>query len=277
MIAVVIPFLLVLAGRVAVPVVTHRPTCGGLPGVDSLLALPGLNHVLIGEYHGTAEMPGVAADVMCAAASRGRPVVLGLEFTPDHQTSLDSYLRSDGGQRARAALLAAPVWRGDDPRATQAVFALLDEARRLKAAGHQIAVSAFDRVPQPAVSREREAALAEELMAARGRMAGSLVVALTGAGHAGKTPWSSQQPPFPSTGQLMRDGVTVALTFARPGGQFFGCRAPTPESPTECTVQDMPSREPLRARGIVLDASLREGFEGVFSSGTRWTASGPAR
>lgn len=253
------------------------PSCRQLPGVDSLLSLPELNHVLIGEYHGTVEMPAVAADIMCAAAARGRPVVLGVEFTPDHQRALDHYLHSDGGAQAREALLATPIFQGTDPRATQAVFSLLDDARRLAASGHRIQVVAFDRVPHPMVSREREAALAEELMAARQRLPGSLVVALTGVGHAGKTPWTSQQPPFPSTGQLMQDGTTVALAFARHGGRYFACHDATPTAPAGCDTQEMPVREPLRPRGIVLDASLREGFEGVYSAGTPWTASGPAR
>lgn len=41
-----------------------------------------LNYLLVGEYHGTVEMPQVAADALCAAANKDRPVVLGVEFTP---------------------------------------------------------------------------------------------------------------------------------------------------------------------------------------------------
>ncbi|MBL0939321.1 MAG: hypothetical protein IBJ03_10515 [Gemmatimonadaceae bacterium] len=270
---------LAFAHATATPVssIPLSTTCGDLPGVEAMLDVRSLNYVLVGEYHGTVEMPRIAADAMCAAAKRGRPVVLGIEFTTANQSSLETYIRSKGDAAARTALLAAPAWQGDDARASQAVFELIEQARVLVMAGKRVSIVAFDRVPEPAVSREREAALAEALVAARARVSGSLVVALTGSGHAGKTPWSSQNPPFPSTGQLITDGETIALAFARPGGQFFGCRAPNGDATAGCTAYDMPAREPVRARGIVLDGTLREGFEGVYSSGAAYTASRPAR
>ena len=43
-----------------------------------------------------------------------------------------------------------------------------------------------------------------------------------------------------------------------------------------CTAYDMPPREPVAARGIRLDKSLRDGFDGVYSAGRRYTASHPA-
>lgn len=251
--------------------------CGSLPGIETVLRLPSLNYLLIGEYHGTVEMPAVAADALCVAAKSGRPVVLGIEFTPANQSALETYLSSDGSDAARTALLSSPAWQVNEGRTTQAVFDLIESARRLVAEGRRIAIVAFDRVPEPAVSRQREAALAQSLMEARAGLPGSLVVALTGAGHAGKTPWSSQTPPFPSTGQILPDAETVALTFARPGGMFWGCRAPNGDASAGCTAYEMPAREPVSARGIVLDRTLREGFEGVFSAGRPYTASRPAR
>lgn len=256
---------------------SHVAECDPLPGIDVVLRTPNLHYLLVGEYHGTVEMPKVAADALCAAAASGRAVVLGVEFTPANQPSLDAYLRSDGGAAARAALLAAPAWQVAEGRTTVAVLDLIESARRLAAAGHAVSIVAFDRVPQPVLSAQREAAMAEALVAARARMPGSLVVALTGAGHAGKTPWSSQNPPFPSAGQLLPDGETIALAFARPGGQYWGCQAPNGDRSAGCTAYDMPPRQPVTPRGIVLDRALREGFEGAFSTGGPYTASRPAR
>jgi len=251
--------------------------CGDLPGASALVSRERLNYLLVGEYHGTVEMPQIAADLLCSAVQQKRPVILGLEFTPENQSSLEAYLLSDGGAAARDRVLAAPAWQSPDGRNSRAVFELLETARRLRAAGHTVGVVAFDLVPAPAVSRARETALAEALVAARARVPNSLVIALTGAGHAGKTPWSSQTPPFPSTGQLLPEGETIALTFARPGGRYFGCRAATAEAPGGCAEYDMPAREPVRPRGIEMDASLREGFEGVYSAGGPYTAARPAR
>ncbi|HEY0928664.1 MAG TPA: hypothetical protein VGE27_01990 [Gemmatimonas sp.] len=256
---------------------TAPVTCQSLPGLDAVLATKQLNYLLVGEYHGTVEMPQIAADALCAAAMKDRPVILGVEFTPDNQATLDAYLVSDGGPAARAALLTGPAWQVAEGRTTVAVLEMIDMARQLKRAGKRVSIVAFDRVPTPAVSREREAALAQGLMDARARVSGGLVVALTGAGHAGKTPWSSQNPPFPATGQLLTDGETIALTFARPGGQYWGCSAPNGDRSAGCIAYDMPAREPVPARGIVLDRTLRDGFEGVFSAGKPYTASRPAR
>jgi len=251
--------------------------CGDLPGASALVSRERLNYLLVGEYHGTVEMPQIAADLLCVAAQQKRPVILGLEFTTENQASLEAYLQSDGGTAARERALSAPAWQRPDGRNSLAVFELLETARRLRAAGHTVGVVAFDLVPTPAVSRARETALAEALVAARARVPNGLVIALTGAGHAGKTPWSSQTPPFPSTGQLLPDGETVALTFARPGGRYFGCRAATAEAPGGCAEYDMPAREPVRPRGIEMDASLREGFEGMYSAGGPYTPARPAR
>jgi hypothetical protein len=252
-------------------------SCLDLPGASALVSRERLNYLLVGEYHGTVEMPQIAADLLCAAVAQKRPVVLGLEFTPENQSSLEAYLQSDGSVAARERALAAPAWQSPDGRNSRAVFELLETARRLRAAGHTVGVVAFDLVPAPSVSRARETALAEALVSARARVPNSLVIALTGAGHAGKTPWSSQTPPFPSTGQLLPEGETIALTFARPGGRYFGCRAVTAEAPGGCAEYEMPAREPVRPRGIEMDASLREGFEGVYSAGGPYTAARPAR
>ena len=251
--------------------------CGPLPGIEAVLAAPDLNYLLIGEYHGTVEMPAVAADAMCAAATAGRPVILGVELPPANQAFLDAYLASDGGQAARTALLRAPAWQVREGRTTVAMLDLVESARRLARAGLAVSIAAFDRVPEPVLSKEREAAMAEALIDARARVAGSLVVALTGAGHAGKTPWTSQDPPFPSTGGLLPDRETIALAFRRPGGQYWGCHAPNGDATGGCRAYDMPPREPLVPRGIVLDRTVREGFEGVYSAGRTYTASPPAR
>ena len=263
------------AAALAMP--TLVADCDPLPGIEAVLATPGLGYLLIGEYHGTVEMPKVAADALCAAASSGRPAILGVELTPANQPFLDAYLASDGGRAAREALLHAPAWQVREGRTTVAMLDLLEAARRLARAGRAVSISAFDRVPAPILSREREAAMAEALVEARSRVPGSLVVALTGAGHAGKTPWTSQNPPFPSTGGLLPDAATIALTFRRPGGRYWGCHAPNGDASAGCTAYDMPPREPVVPRGIVLDRTLRDGFEGVYSTGGTYTASPPAR
>ena len=249
--------------------------CPPLPGVEAILAKPGLRYLLFGEYHGTAEMPGVVADALCAAAEAGRPVLLGIEFDAATQPALDTYMRSDGGGAARAALLREEAWREEGGRSTAAILELI-EAARLIGKRHRVGVVAFDTPPQRGTSARREAAMAASLQAAAERTPGTLVIALTGAGHAGKTPWTSTTHPFPSTGQLLPAASTLSLSFARPGGRFWGCHPANGGAPEGCKAYDMPVREPVASRGIVLDSSIREGFDGIYSAGAQYSASRPA-
>lgn len=249
--------------------------CAPVPGLEARIADPKLDYLLVGEYHGTNEMPGLAADAMCAAAATGRPTVLGVEFTPDTQPFLDAYLASDGGQRARAALLEAPAWREKGGRTTMAILAMIERARLLAQAGRPVRIAAFDTVPQPTISQEREAGMAKGLAAAQAGRPGSLVVALTGAGHADKEGWVSRTPPITSAGGLLPQDRVLSITFARPGGQYWGCSAPDGDAARGCTSYAMPVREPVAARGIIWDPKLRGGFDGVYSVGSAYTASTP--
>ena len=250
--------------------------CAPLPGVERILGRPEIAYLLIGEYHGTIEMPAVAADALCAAASADRPAVLGIEFPLDSQPYIDAYMRSDGGAAARAALLEAPAWKEEGGRSTAAILDLIERARALAAAGRKVTVAAFDKVPSPIVSKEREEGLAQGLAEAQARVPGSIVVALTGAAHADRQGWVSRTPPFAAAAGLLPQERTVTITFARPGGQYWGCSAPDGNREAGCTAYDMPVREPVASRGIVLDKTLRAGFDGIYHSGKAYSASRPA-
>lgn len=250
--------------------------CAELPGSRALVA-ESVDYVLVGEYHGTNEMPAMARDLACAAAATGRPLVVGIELAPANQAALDAYLRSDGSAPARAALVASPGWAEEGGRTTAAIVDLVEAARRI-GRRHPTTIVAFDAAPtERGTSAAREKAMADTLAAAQRRVPGSLVVALTGAGHAGKSAWTSYDPPFPGAGQLLPPDRTIALTFARPGGHYWGCHAPDGDRTRGCTAYEMPAREPIVPRGITLDRTLRDGFDGVYSPGRRYTASAPGR
>nr|WP_295372174.1 hypothetical protein [uncultured Sphingosinicella sp.] len=265
-------FLFAAAALIAVA--PAGAACPPLPGIDAVLARPGLQYLLFGEYHGTSEMPALVADALCSAAGSGRPVVLGVEFDASAQPSLDAYMASDGGAEARRAMLRAGIWREEGGRTTSAIMELIEAARRL-GRRQRLGVVAFDSPPERGTSARREAAMAEALRKAGERAPGTLVIALTGAGHAGKTAWTSYTPPFPSAGQLLPAEKTMALSFARPGGRFWGCQPANGGEPEGCKSYDMPVREPVAPRGIVLDASIRDGFDGIYSTGSQYSASQP--
>ena len=243
--------------------------CPSLPGIDAVLARPQLGYLLFGEYHGTNEMPGMVADALCAAKAAGRPIVLGVELPIAMQPAIDAFLRSDGGRDARTALLAHPAWKEEGGRTTDAILGLIDAARKLR-----VPAVAFDALPMRDTSPEREQAMADALRRAGG--GNRLVVALTGVGHADKQGFTSRTPPFLAAAGRLPPERTLSLTFARPGGSFWGCQAANGGPAEGCKAYPMPVREEIWPRGIILDPAYRAGFDGFYSSGGQYSASAPA-
>lgn len=132
------------------------PSCPYLPGAEVVLADQSKRYVIVGERHGTNQIPALFSDLVCAAASKG-PVVVGLEMEADQQKSLDEYMVSNGDQTARDTLFAHRHWRSPDGRASEAMFQLLDNLRRLLHEGKQIFVRAL--MPIAATPEVRELAM----------------------------------------------------------------------------------------------------------------------
>jgi hypothetical protein len=135
--------------------------------------------VVLGEVHGTEASPRAAGDVACQALEAGRRVVLALEIPDEETARLETFLA--GGDRE--ALLAGPFWRRDyqDGRSSGAMVELLTRAGALRRAGRPLAVLALD-ASAPGV--DRDAHMAERLLAARRDAPQALVVALVGNLHA---------------------------------------------------------------------------------------------
>jgi hypothetical protein len=118
--------------------------CPAVRGADAVLEAGAI--VLLGEYHGTKEVPAFVGALACDAARRGYPVVVGLEFSVDEQPAFARFLASDGGPAARQELLRGAAWRQpmQDGRRSEAMLSLLDTIRQLRAAHLPVEVFAFD-------------------------------------------------------------------------------------------------------------------------------------
>jgi len=99
----------------------------------------GVRFLILGEIHGTKEIPALVADAACAI-SRTRPVVVALEIHTRAQADIDAYLASDGGEAARNLLLDGPAWaiRTADGRSSQAMLDLIETLRVLRQEGAPI-------------------------------------------------------------------------------------------------------------------------------------------
>jgi len=251
--------------------------CTPLPGMEPVLADPARRIVMLGETHGTTELPSAFADAVCAAAGQG-PVVVALEWLPENQAHLDAWLASDGSPAAREALMTAPAWSDRIGRASGAMLRLLEDVRRMRAAGMPVSLLAFDAPATPPAPTDlaREQGMAALVLKAADAQPDARVLVLTGAGHADRTAFTSFGAEVPSMIRHLPAGRVLSLAWIRPGGQVWGCRAPEGGGAAVCGVYDAPVRDEARPRGAGLGAP-RPGFDGWFSGGASITASAPAK
>ncbi|MFJ6024333.1 hypothetical protein ACIQC9_07030 [Brevundimonas sp. NPDC092305] len=249
MIPVLIPLLLALGDGVQAPAAPDG-LCDPMPGLEDIVPLARTDYLIVGETHGTVELPAAFSAIACASLKDGRPVLVGVEHPAAMQTALDANLASDGGEEARDALTATPAWE-TDPRFSAAMLALIEDVRRWRAAGRDVTLVAFDApIDQPGTSAAREAGMAHHLIAARQDRGAGLVVALTGLGHADRRGFSSMSPPVDSMIKHLPADRTSGLAFVRSGGESWRC-VQDPDA-RRCGAMPLSAPEALVERGVTV-------------------------
>jgi erythromycin esterase-like protein len=144
--------------------------------------------LLLGEMHGTREIPRLVAHVATHYAAEG-PVLLGLEIPGSGQPHLRRYLDSAGTDADRAALLATPFWnvQGDqhDGRRSHDVIELIEHVRQLRAQGRDVSLLAYDAEPGPRIDgNARDRIMAARVRASFNALPRGRLLVLTGNVHA---------------------------------------------------------------------------------------------
>ncbi len=235
--------------------------------------------VVFGEIHGSRELPAIFAEAVCAAASAGRAVEVGLEQPRGSQARIDTFLASPGATADVAKLLDAPFWLRDyqDGRSSQAQVELLERLRGLRASGLPIHVFPFD-IDPGADATEREKAMAESLAAQARAHPQALTMVLVGEVHAWTTAGAPWDPDFVPMGlYLERAGIRVrSLGRATPAGTAWIC---TGGAATDCGPRQTGATLSLpsgRAAGIErLPERSTRGYDGLYGTPSL-TASPPA-
>ncbi|MCP3097825.1 hypothetical protein LZ198_02935 [Myxococcus sp. K15C18031901] len=245
------------------------PACGApLEGASSLLAAGGV--VLVADPLGTQEVPSAALRMVCEAASQRLPVTLGLSIPASEQPLLERYLASDGGAMAVQELLSeSAFWRRayQDGRSSGAMLWLVEQVRRLRVSGGDVAVAAID--SDKAHGNEREEQMAQHLLKARAERPQAWTLVLTGSVHARTTEvgWDGDLEPMGARVARALSAVRVLdVGFQR--GTQFACRYSVWEEEVECNVfgisPTLDARQSSKqAAGLVLFTSPRpDGFHG---------------
>jgi RND family efflux transporter MFP subunit len=238
--------------------------CGApVPGETELMRAGAL--VLLGELHGTREIPLLAGALACRAAHRGLRVQLGLELPSADAHALQSFLQGEP-----APLLAAPRWTSaeQDGRTSEAMLVLLEQLRALRAQGLQVEPFFFDPGPHPDWN-VRDQHMAEAVLARARSDPQALVLVLTGDLHARTVPglpWDSQALPM---GVHLRQARpdTVSLLVRHGGGSAWICKP-------ECAAAQV-GGEPEPGRGLSRWPTDARGHDGAYAVDVI-TASPPA-
>lgn len=228
--------------------------------------------LVLGEVHGTREIPQFVAAYLCTAARSRRKLTLALEYPASEQASLDRFFASSGASADVARLLSGPFWRRamQDGRSSEDMLRLLLSIRVLRADGADLRVLAID---SDGVADQRDAAMADHLRSALRQEPGRQVLALLGALHAVRSKGNRFDPQYESAVFRLADQHPLALTVATAGGQAWVCQASTAAS-CQVTEWDINRVSPAPAALFTLTPPSPQ-FDGMFYVGET-TASPPA-
>lgn len=239
--------------------------CGEpVEGIDALLRPGGL--VMLGEMHGTRQIPAFVGDLVCAGATRGLAVRLGVELPRGDEAIIEAYLDSEGTPADREALLGSGHWtRPDqDGRSSEAMLALIERVRTLREARLDVDLFPFD-VETSGDWNARDASMAERILARASAEPEALVVTLSGNVHnrtRSGLPWSADAVPM-GVHVLRSRADAVSLDARYQEGTAWVCR-----SATECGVAELRGAAPSGERRVVVGAEPDDhGYHGTFSVG----------
>jgi hypothetical protein len=273
--------VLLLAGcRPATPPPATVPlpavvSCGaGIAGEEQLAA----PLVLLGEIHGTREIPAAFEHLVCRAAAerRGATILVGLEIFSQAQSALDTFLAGDGAAAAGQAFLAQELWQRayQDGRSSEAMFRLLDDLRRLRKAGLKIEVLALD--PDHYDSwKDRDVRMTAALSAAIAALHPTRTLVLIGDVHARTQngyPWDAKADYVPFGALLKtRYGDLIALNVASRGGSAWTCMSADAKDcgPHPVRARDTAADQNDQIPRITLDpaAAAKSGYSGALHLG----------
>ncbi|WIG95055.1 hypothetical protein KGD87_31875 [Myxococcus sp. SDU36] len=181
--------------------------------------------LLLGEMHGTQEVPRFVAQASCQAAVAGMPVTVGLELPLESQTRVEAFLESAGAEDDWLKLMEAPFWRSPYPdgRSSEAMANMLEQLRQLRSRGLDVDAFVFDHPTMQGQAREDAMAATVRHHVESGPKRFHIV--LSGNIHTRTKkglPWDKSFRPM---GLLLKDALdsVVALDMAYASGSAWIC------------------------------------------------------
>lgn len=253
--------LLLVATWILLSGCTREPSPRETGFTDSLVAG---SVVLIGELHGTKEIPGFVGDFVEELSERRLPVTLALELQVKDQPAFDTYIASPRAAGDRSAFFKnAMTWQSLDGRGSEAMFDLVDRAAALKQRGADLQVKLIDAAPKqratPKGIQARDRLMGAELL--KHAREDRAVVALVGNLHAqlGNSVVGLPNATLRPMGAFVRDKkpATISLDGIGPRGEHWGCSV-------KCGPMPAGRADPAMRSGVRLFQEPRDGFLGEY-------------
>ncbi|RKH39390.1 hypothetical protein [Corallococcus sicarius] len=234
--------------------------------------------MLLGELHGTQEVPRFIAQSVCQLVTSGMPVSVGLELPVENEARVKHFLQSQGQEADWLQLMEAPFWHSPYPdgRGSAAVANMLEQLRQLRALGLDVAVFVYDH--PKLTGQKREDALAATVLSHVKAAPARFHLVVSGNIHsrtAQGLPWA---PAYQPMGRLLKEQLedVIALDMAYDSGSAWICAADEVGRKLDCGVKATKGKDNGDRFFVhVWDASNAEGYQGVFYVG-RVNASEPA-
>lgn len=252
-----------MIGMVLAAALSMTSGCEPPPGTGALLAME-RRFIILGEDHGTVEIPAAFAGIVCAAAEQG-PVIVALEMADVMQPQLDAFLGAPDDASAAATLHDTPFWnlRIQDGRSSAAMLHMMQSVRRLRADGRDVSFRAFrssDRRVEGFDQNYDELEMAIRLARAAKARPDARVLVLVGDFHAMKARIPGDD--LLGAAALLPEADVVSLEVAQQGGQSWSCMS------DGCGPRDIaPVYERPDERGVILQPSEQRLYDGVLALG----------
>ena len=202
--------------------------------------------VLMGESHGTKELPEFASGLVCSLLKGGRSVILAVERFAEEHEHLQRYIKSEGTAADKAALLGVHMWasRWQDGRSSEAMFALVEDVRRLRKSGQRVGILAMQKLDSLKVPRTvaesapltfsdnniynliNDRAMADSLLSAAVLYRNYTIVGLAGALHVSTIKGNKRDPNYTPMAYVLNPmQPTFIIGIRQGGGEFWGLKA----------------------------------------------------
>lgn len=263
--------------------------CAPIAGAGEVLRADAPPITILGEFHGTQEMPRFAGDLVCQSLKAGYKTVLALEYGDEEDARIQTFLNAADRNSARQEFLTGKGWTNDftDGRASRAMLGLIEQMGVYQKSGYDVEIRTFkpsegeyeELVPDNP-TQGYELRMSEKILEVSKH--GEKTIVLVGNMHAkrGKASWPGQaEYDAAATHLLETDAITFDARYL--SGTSWTCLMGEAGEGNKCGENEIRGFEvkneyvkPEYSQGIAIDPNLKN-YNGTFFVG-KITASPPA-